>query len=152
MKSSFKGYNWVRCIAHQLSLVQKHAFGTNKASVNNHPIPSLQLLINVCKELVRTVKTTSINSDLEHRLKQEIEIRWDTYCDVSISLRELRFTEKVSNIEAVNRTDQSWFTRRDYGATENQPSSDPYWILVIIGHRQFVAIIGFYDHREILLR
>ena len=82
MTSAFRNYSWVGCTAHDLALVQKYAFGMDKQSISQNVNPVLKELIDTCKDMVETVKRAGINHQLETRLKQEVETRWDTYYDM----------------------------------------------------------------------
>ena len=95
MSSAFKNYIWVGCTAHNLALAQKYSFAMDKKSFPLNPNPAIKLLIESTKRLVRTVKAGSINTELETRLKQEVETRWDTYCDM--------FESVLDNFESLKK-------------------------------------------------
>lgn len=88
MSSAFKTYHWVGCTAHNLSLLQKYSFGMDKKSKAYPPIPAIKTLVEATKSMVEKVKKGSINTQLESRLKQQVESRWDTYYDMFESVLE----------------------------------------------------------------
>lgn len=97
MKSAFQAYDWIACTAHDLALVQKYSFAMDKSSVSTNPIPSLRILTEASKELVKITKNSSVNNQLKTRLRQEVATRWDTYHDMYKSI--------LDNYESLKRID-----------------------------------------------
>ena len=74
------------CAAHNLALVQKWAFNEQEKKEEPDPIPSISSLLSASKALVTHVKRAGLNKDLDSRLKQEIDIRWDTHFEMLESI------------------------------------------------------------------
>lgn len=93
-----KFIDWIGCSAHNLSLVQKYALSVFEDGKD--PISSITTLIKNCKSIVTTVKKCGNNKTLDHRLKQEVDTRWDSHYDmlksVLTSIDELAMIESIS--------------------------------------------------------
>lgn len=79
--------DWIGCASHNIALVQKYAFGENERKKGKKdPIESITKLIDSAKSLVAAVKSGGINTQLESRLKHQIDTRWDTNYDMLQSI------------------------------------------------------------------
>jgi len=99
MKAAFYDNVWLGCSCHNLNLVLQHGFQapTGKAhdTDDDEGLPHCVAgLINTCKELVRLVKKTRLNSLLDTTLKQSVPTRWNstliTLKSVNDNLADLR--------------------------------------------------------------
>ena len=86
MSNAFVDYDWTACTAHDLALVQKHAFGMDKTCKKSNPLSGIKKLVDAAKDLVRIAKRDATNSKLPTRLKQKIPVRWDTNYDMFKSI------------------------------------------------------------------
>lgn len=103
MKSAFKSHDWIGCSAHNLSLVHKHAYGEPDGSNTE-----IEALIEASKSLVTYVKQSGRNRELEHRLKQQTESRWDSHYDMLQSILDsfeelLRMPGVTEYMNQINR-------------------------------------------------
>ena len=78
---------WIGCASHNLALAQKYSFGENdRKKGKKDPIESITRLIDSAKPLVIAVKLGGINTQIESRLKQHCDTRWDTIYDMLQSI------------------------------------------------------------------
>ncbi|KAI1299967.1 Transposable element Hobo transposase [Halotydeus destructor] len=86
MKKAFKNLHWTGCTAHQLNLVQKHAFDLK----SDERLEDVLRLMDTCKSMVEHSKRTGLFSQLKKTLKQSIEVRWDSRYLMLKSINENR--------------------------------------------------------------
>lgn len=102
MIKAFEGMKWVGCVAHNMCLLQKYAFNEQDSNDAIDPFPSITKLILSAKSLVTKIKRGNFSHDLICKLKQEVETRWDTRCDllesVSINFNVLANDENLRHI------------------------------------------------------
>ena len=88
MISAFDGMKWSPCAGHNMNLLQKYAFNQQDNKDNPDPIPSITKLIDSAKCLVKRVRRGSFNFELISKLKQEIDVRWDSTYDMLESIQK----------------------------------------------------------------
>jgi len=75
VKSAFKDLSWLGCSGHNLNLVLSHTFSDEDSKMEINDI--LQLL-SVCKNIVRYVKKSRIQTKLETSVKPAVATRWNS--------------------------------------------------------------------------
>lgn len=95
MKCSFGdkyGYRirWFGCAAHQGCTGLRHCFGTMEDPENQPNYNEILTLLAVCKRLVTYVKRSGKQHLFEHTFKSDIDVRFDSKCLMTGSVRRNR--------------------------------------------------------------
>ncbi|KAI1297430.1 hypothetical protein HDE_04565 [Halotydeus destructor] len=86
MKKTFEDDSWTGCAAHNLNLVQKHAF----ERPDDARLEDVRVLLSTCKSIVEFSKRSGVLKDLSKTLKQAVDVRWDSKYTMLLSVYEMK--------------------------------------------------------------
>uniref|UniRef100_A0A1B0DG64 Uncharacterized protein n=1 Tax=Phlebotomus papatasi TaxID=29031 RepID=A0A1B0DG64_PHLPP len=94
--NALKGYKRLNCFAHLLNNTVQHAL--NQTDGAKH-------LVEQCRKLVRYFKKSGLQSKLSKTLKQDVPTRWNSTCNMLISLSDV-WDEVVEILEERDQHDR----------------------------------------------